>query len=310
MILPILLALTANDVTVTLPEATTVVGTELTVALVADVACDDAVIAKQIGEYGLGYAPAPGYSRLLQAARIQVQLAQAFPEVTLTFAGSTSVRVTPETTRVTVSDLRAEALRALRTHNGSTELEVVPRGSLTDLEVPRANETLTLNARLNDPILRSGNLNVPVEIVIDGVVWRTVWTAWQAGVFAQRPVLKVDVPRGTAITAALVEYQRVEVTTRPAASALKPEDMAHMQATRDLAAGHVVTESDVQRMHVLQRGDLVTLVVKKGRIEARSVATALEAGRIGDRVRVQVKSSGREVWATLVAKDLVEIVLH
>jgi flagellar basal body P-ring formation protein FlgA len=310
MILSLLLALTVSDVTVTLPEATTVAGMELTVAAVADVKSDDSALATRIGELSLGYAPAPGYSRLLQAARMHTQLVRAFPEATIQFVGSASVRVTPETTRVTVNDLRAEALRALRTHGGSADLEVKPRGALSDLEVPRAVESLSLHARLKDPILRSGNLNVPVEIIIDGEVWRTVWTAWQAGVFAQRPVLKVAVPRGTVISAALVEFKRIEVTARPAVGVLQPKDLAHMQTTRDLAAGQVVTESDVQRMVILKRGDMVSLVVKKGRIEARSMATALEAGRIGDRVRVQVKSSGREVWATLVAKDRLEIVLR
>ena len=56
-------------------------------------------------------------------------------------------------------------------------------------------------------------------------------------------------------------------------------------------------------------GATLFLRVKKGSIEARVSALALETGAVGDRIRIKTVEAGQELVATVVGRDLCEISL-
>jgi flagella basal body P-ring formation protein FlgA len=56
-------------------------------------------------------------------------------------------------------------------------------------------------------------------------------------------------------------------------------------------------------------GTTLFLRVKKGPVEARVSALALETGTVGDRIRVKTVDAGQELVATVVGRDQCEISL-
>ena len=66
---------------------------------------------------------------------------------------------------------------------------------------------------------------------------------------------------------------------------------------------------DVHRPAAVTLGTTLFLRVKKGSIEARVSALALETGSVGERIRVKTVDAGQELVATIVGRDLCEISL-
>ena len=105
----------------------------------------------------------------------------------------------------------------------------------------------------------------------------------------------------------MFERRRVLVQNGGQAKPLGTAFLAGAVAVRDLAPGAVVTATDVHRPVVVTLGETLFLRVKKGSIEARVSALALESGAIGDRIRLRTLESGQELTANIVSRDLCEI---
>ena len=143
-----------GGVTVTLPKEARITGTEITVGQVARVTGDDAAEVERVQAASLGYAPAPGYTRVLLAPRIATRLSQ---ELGLELGSGLSVEgadrcvVTPLTHRVTVQELRAKAASALRKLLQGVDAHFEPSGRLVDIEVPEAREAVVLRSNPRRP---------------------------------------------------------------------------------------------------------------------------------------------------------------
>ena len=100
---------------------------------------------------------------------------------------------------------------------------------------------------------------------------------------------------------------RVTNEARPAP--LDPRATLGSVATRDIAAGELVTPLDVHRPAAVVLGSQLFLKVSRGAIEARVSVLALDSGAVGDRVRVKTLDSGKELTAFVTGRDQCEIVL-
>lgn len=301
----LILPLLVGDVTVTLSAEGRVRGTKLALGDVAQVAGEDPAEVARVAATELGYAPLPGFSRLLQADKL-AQTVQRAAGVAPRFLGSPWCRVWPETTEVDAERLagvaRAELLRSAE----GLDVEAVPRDGLAPVLVPAGVEGVRLEARLALRELRSGPLNVPVNVLVDGERWRTVWTSWELSIFEERTVLARDVRAGELLGPDDFRVERVRVSA-PGADNPARGVLVGSPAARDLKAGSVLSDLDVHRPLAVRRGDTLYLQARKGMVKARVPAVAREDGRVGDRIVVAPLSGGREMSALIVSRELVEI---
>src|SRR5687768_12548967 len=93
----LLLALLFGGVTVTLSPQAKVRGTEIALGSIAAVSGDDAALVARVRELRLGYAPAPGYSRLLAGELLQAELTRTLPGTAVELKGAAACRVLPAT---------------------------------------------------------------------------------------------------------------------------------------------------------------------------------------------------------------------
>lgn len=68
-----------------------------------------------------------------------------------------------------------------------------------------------------------------------------------------------------------------------------------------------MTERDVKRVTLVKRGDLVQVAVRSGGVTVKDVGQAQSNGRMGERVRVQLRSSGIELLAVVRGPKLLEV---
>ena len=294
---------------IVLPAEAHVKGTELALGALATIDCADAELRARLERYSLGWAPAPGYSRLLQRAVLQRDLTAAFPGAVLTIAGADACRVHPKTRIVRGAELEAKGRAELDALFVGRDAVVRIANASADLEVPDARETMELRARLERRELRGGTWSVPVQVWIDGALYQTAWTTFATELWTELPVLVRDVARCELLSSAHVEPRRVKVEDGASFAALGADALAGAVAQRDLARGSVVTDRDVKRAQLVARGEPVTLEVRKGAVTARSTGTCNQDGALGDVVKVLTADKSREIVARVAGRGLVVVQL-
>jgi flagella basal body P-ring formation protein FlgA len=299
-----------GGVTVTLPPTVEARGTELVLGAVRGVAGEDADEVARVASLSLGYAPAPGYTRLLEAWRVRQIVAQAVPGVALEFAGAPACRVTPAVELVLGAAVEAAARAELEHELATLDAVATLVAPLADLGVPAGASPAELSCVLDPTQTLAGNVLVPVRVLVDGDVYRTLWTRWSVELWAEHAVLKHDLPAGTPLEAGMLETRRLNVAAaglRPGARILGRALLVGAVAAHDLAAGRPLSDLDVLRPTLVRKGDTTFLEVTKGSINARVGAVAEEDGAQGDRIDVTLLGSGRRMKASVVSRDAVRI---
>jgi len=304
-----LLALILGGVTITLSPEAKVRGTEIELGHIAAVAGGDEAEVSRVRALRLGYAPAPGYSRLLVAARVQGDVARAIPGLEITLAGAGACRVFPATERVLAAAIESAAKSEVLRQLEGRDVELDLAASVPDLEVPSGDKPIELRVVLTDGVRRGGPINVPVRVLVDGNLYRTVWTNWRLAVWEEASVLVAPVRVGETITLDMLERRRVASPGSGPDAALPALLAAGSTAARDLPAGQPLREVDVVRPLLVKRGDALFLEVRRNQIHARINVIADQDARAGERIRVSVPDTERSLSATVVARDLAVIEL-
>jgi flagella basal body P-ring formation protein FlgA len=296
-----------SGVTVALPMEAESFGTEIELGEIATVTGDDPVQVALVEAVELGYAPSPGYSRLLHAARILEVVERRAPGTEVRFTGQRACRVRPKVEEVTETSLLAAAREQLRGLVGADDVTYAPSAELPQVVVPAGRGQHTLRARAENMRLATGLVSIPVEVLVDGEVYRTVWTSWQVAVWSQLPVVTRRVRVGEVIQPSMLETRRVRIEAAMSAKPLPASLLHGAVAAREIGEGRPVTDLDVHRPVAVEVGDTVSLLVRRGRVSARVSAVARQSGSIGDRIRVTTLEGGRELTANVVRKDVVEV---
>ncbi len=298
-----------GGITVVLPAETRVRGTELSLGAVAQVRGDDAALVAKAKALELGWAPAPGYTRVLQRWQIEQKLAALVGTAGVQFEGSAACRIAPETSRVAASELSTKAESELRSVFGTREIVLAAVPGLADLEIPLGEKPAELRCALEQREPHAGSWNVPVQVWVDGALYQTAWVGLTVEFFDVLPVLARAVRSGEALDATAFELRRVRIASDLGGAPLALNMLPGATALRDLAPGSVLTERDVQRAKLVKAGDSVQLQVKKGAVTARGSAIAKADGAAGDRIRVWTADKTRELTGTVIGRGLVEIEL-
>lgn len=294
-------------VTVTVPETAHVRGQELKVSSIVRVEGAEVTDKARIDALTLGYTPAPGFGRVVTREEIAAKIRAALPNQTVSVIGAERCRIDVETETVSGEALRANAQKALNEAVANLDAAVGAAGAIADVLVPKADSRIELRAQPDTKNLRSGIVSVPVQIWIDGAPYQTVQTPLTLELFEKVPVLVTDVRRGELLSASVTEMKRQRVEATLAGSPLAWAAIPGATALRDMRAGTIVTDRDVQRAQLVKRGDVVALQVMKGPVVARSTAIASQDGYLGDKIRVTTADSKRELTAVVTARASVEV---
>lgn len=304
MILTTMLLL--GSVSVVLPSEARVSGTELRLGAIAQVAGENPLEVERLKAVHLGYAPAPGYSRLLDAHRLLEQIQQAAPGIEVRIVGSRACRVWPETTAIKGSAIEASARTELARHLANTDAEATLVSIPQDIQVPASSTPGVLRSLISATAVHPGVVSVPVRVMVDGSVYRTVWTRWNVEIWGTHSVLVRNVRAGETLRANMFVRQRLALNSSNArGQVLGQAFVLGSVAARDLEQGIVLTERDITRPTLIKAGDTIFFEIKKGAITARVPAVAQEDGARGDRITVTIVSSERQIKGVVASRDLV-----
>jgi len=297
-------------VTITLPAETKVMGTELSLGAVATIECDDPLVAARVQALSLGYAPAPGFSRVLEAGVLLRQVRQAAPGVEVKFVGAGACRVFPETEMISGDAIENAARAGLAAHLGNRDLgdctmELVT--AIAGIEVPRGKQACSLEVAPQPAKPSAGPALVAVRLIVDGQTYRTAYTTWKVQAWREQPVLLRAVRAGETIDASMVELRRAPIDAALVSNTLDSVQVLGTAAARELPAGRTLLTGDLVRPTIVKKGDILILIVNSGAVRVRTPVTAQQAGALGDRIKVVVQQSGRELNAVVETRDTVRV---
>lgn len=304
MILEIILA--AGSLTVRMPATAEISGTAITLGEIAQLSGDEELV-RAAGELALGYSPAPGFSRLLLAERVKVQLDELLPSASIALSGEASCRVTPLVEEIAAASISAAASRDIHAVFQGLDVEITQEGSVADLRVPRGEVAARLVPVLQRRDQRPGSWSVPVQVLVDGGVYQTVWTRWNVGLWSTQQVLTRAVQRGEKLVPSDFRVQRVQLGSGMVEPPIDVDLVGGATARHDLPLGSMVSMRDLERPRVIERDALVTLEVCRGAITARMPVLVLDGGRVGDHVKVRGLEREHEMSAVIINRDLVRI---
>lgn len=301
-----------SNITVTLPAEAHVQGSEITLGEIAQIEGADAAELSRLESFALGYAPSPGYSRVLQDWKILASITREFPELTFAVSGSKACRIWPTVSTVEGKSLSDAARRGLEGLLSGQDVEITLAGKIKDELVPTGTQSRDTRAQPSmTTVMNSANntgiWSVPVQIIVDGDPYRSVWVPFEVTIFRTMPVLKRDLPVGSTIQVGDLVMKRTALRALTDGKSLSETQLVGATTRRHLAMNQPVLERDVERALAIKQGETISLHVSKGLIQVDTTVIALADAYIGDVIQVRVFGSGKELNAKVIGKGRVRL---
>jgi flagellar basal body P-ring formation protein FlgA len=120
-------------------------------------------------------------------------------------------------------------------------------------------------------------------------------------------ILKEDMKKGDSVRSSDIVERETYFNNGGGGYPKSLEDVLDKRIKKDLKAGTTLTASVLEEPMLVQRGDVVNIVVQSRRLTVQTQGRALDRGKIGDTVRAKNISSGKEVVGKLTAGNTITV---
>lgn len=256
-------------------------------------------------EYILGPAPAPGKDMVLNA-RTLYKIASALDVDWSPSSSAEQLVLKREAVVVPETDMTAELESKIRDsgvdekfsiqYTNAPSALVLPFGSKQTLEITAFNFDPT-NDTFNAVIVSPSASNPIKRVSTSGRIERLIPV----------PVLTNSLRRGDVIGAMDIDYIDLPQNRIANGTVLEADDLVNMTPRRVLSSGKPVNVNELEHPKMVDRGDAVTLIFANGPMVLSVVGKSLQAGAIGDTVRVSNSSSNKNLQGVVTAHREVTI---
>ncbi len=256
-------------------------------------------------EYVLGPAPAPGKEMILNA-RTLYKIASALDVDWKPSSAAEQVILRREAAILPQTEITAALEKKIKESGVSDKFNVTYINTVSDIILPYGtDETLEITAFKFDPqadnftatIVAPSAENPLKRANITGRIDRQIAV----------PVLRNALKAGDVIGAMDLDWIDVPQNRIANGTALSEKDLLEMTPKRVIAAGKPVLLNDLTSPKMVDRGDSVTLVFESGPLVLTAKGKALQAGAIGDTVRVANTDSNKNLQGVVTAHREVTI---
>lgn len=260
----------------------------------------------------LGAAPLPGYSARLARAELERTLRARGLQGQYTVTGADAVRVERSVQTADGNALGAAAQQQLRAYleqgeaGRTARIELRLPGAAPEVQLAQGRVEWRPQPLQGDALPRS-RMQVPVDVLVDGVFQRTINVAFQVTAWAPALVATRALPAGATPACDSLALQQVDIALLDSAPAAT--DCAKLQGRlkRALPAGTPLAAAWLQRPAAVTQGDNIALRLQQGAIELESRAVALSDGEVGQRIDVRPNAAQQAVRAEIIAPGLARV---
>jgi flagella basal body P-ring formation protein FlgA len=263
-----------------------------------------------LGRITFGPAPTSGYTRTISRTEVVQALAAAGVDLStlkLTGADETVVQaVSVEVDSAELLECATTALQAqLQIEGGDVEFEA-PAG-LRHVHAPPGRVGRDLKARVRGARTGPNSAVVDVEILVDGAAHRKVPVAFKLhryhNVLKATSALRAGTPLGPDNLA--IARERIDQVTGMFLDQF--DQVEGMTAARNLQAGQRLTLGDTAPPAVIKKGDIVTVVLTRGRVRVTAKAMANHDAPLAGRITLTNLQSRSTLTGLVLAAGLVDV---
>lgn len=208
-------------------------------------------------------------------------------------------------TTVAADEVRTVVERYLQSQlpaDGSREF--VFRSLPSDLTVPAGE--LTVRVAATQPLARKGYVGIPVEVLCNGAVQRTILCSVLIRTFEDVYVVLRSLGKEEMLDASVVAVQRIETTEMDdAVTAATP--LTGLRTKRMLNERSVLRRSALELLPAVRRDQPVSLLVRSGAVTVGAAGIAKQDGAVGEEVLVLRNGAKEAVRGRIVGQQLIEI---
>ncbi|MGE3173677.1 MAG: flagellar basal body P-ring formation chaperone FlgA [Planctomycetota bacterium] len=257
-------------------------GMQVSIGELADISPTDAD-ALTIGSVVFGPAPVAGFARTVTRTDVLRSLVAAgYGAGTFRFRGASETLVQSVTVPVSPAslvDAATTVLQAVLAQEGG-DVELEPQGVVRNLQVQPGHRSQELRARVRGAETQPGSAVVDVDVLVDGEVAKTVPVQFKLTRFQQVLKVAATVRAGAPLGPENVAVTRERLSQSTGLFLTSFDQIAGMIARRNLQPNQLLTLGDVGQPAIIRRGEVVTVIVTRGRVKVTATAVANhDAGR-------------------------------
>lgn len=151
-----------------------------------------------------------------------------------------------------------------------------------------------------------GNFTVPVELIKNKKVEKTIWAQGQVKIIKTVPVVRRELSVGAKIQPEDIEYTKKDITFERN-SFPHEEEILGSEVAQNIGANQILLTRHLKRRLTLNKGTSVGVTMKSQGWKIYSKAVAQENGYIGDYVKVQNPDTKRVLTGVVTADGTVEV---
>ena len=292
-----------------LKPATTIRGLHVTIGDLCEITPTNAQ-TMALAEIRFGPAPQNGYARAITRADVIRALSGAGIQLTtLNLTGGQEISVQSFATDIPQQDMLDAATTALQAQltveGGDVEFEAPL--SLRRVNAPPGRVSQDLRARVRNTKTSLTSAIVDVEILVDGEVFKKIPVNYKLQRFHK--VLKTNAPIGkdTPLGPENVTIVREPMAQASDAFLARIQQISGMNASRDLRNNQLLTLSDIMPPALIRRGEIVTVVLTKGRVKVTTRAMANEDAPLDGRIQLTNLNSRTQMTGIVQGPGLVVV---
>jgi flagella basal body P-ring formation protein FlgA len=293
-----------------LHENALVRGLEVTIGDLVDLAPTDAE-SMTIASLRFAAAPTPGFLRTVTRSELlQSLVASGYAAGTFRIRGATEVAVQSLVAAVSQVELIEHATTVLEAvlqkEGGDVEYELASPVRAHQVQPGRRSQEM--RARIRGGATNPNTAVVEVEILVDEVVAKTVPIQFKLRRYHEIIKTNATVPAGMPIGPEYFTLSRERLDQTNGLYLTSMEQVVGKVARRNLQPNQLLMLSDVAEPALIRRGDLVTLIITKGRVKIETQAIANNDAVRGE--RVNVISTGTRASLTGIAEASGTVVIR
>lgn len=301
-------AVPAADIAIILRPEAEVLGADIRLGEVAEIACAETELKRRLEGLVIGKAPLPGRSRPITTDYVRLRLRQLdLGADRMVLGGAERIEVSMPGVVVSEEQIRQIVTGFIKTSGiwGDAEVKVEELMISADRTLPKGRVTY----RVLPPRIMRSLATVPLSVVfdVDGRFQKTIRATVRVEALAPVVVAARPIGRLRPITSDDLKTEKMDLTELPVGVMTDADDIIGKRARRNIDAGDILRPDLIEMPPLVKRGDMVVIVAESRGIKVTATGEVKSNGLRGERVKVVNLDSNKHFTARVVDKQTVSV---
>ena len=301
-------AVPAAEIAITLRPEAEVLGADIRLGEVAEIACAETELRRRLEGLVIGKAPLPGRSRPITADYVRLRLRQLdIGADRMALGGAERIEVSMPGVAVSEEQVRQIVTGFLKTSGiwGDAEVKVAELTISADRTLPKGRATY----RVLPPRHMRSLGTVPLSVVfdVDGRFQKTIRATVRVSALAPVVVAARPIGRLKPISTDDLKMEKMNLAELPTGVMTDADDIIGKRARRNIDAGDILRPDLIEMPPLVKRGDMVVIVAESEGIKVTATGEVKSDGLRGEQVKVVNLDSNKRFSARVVDKKTVMV---